>query len=673
MYFKTSFTLFLMLISTFLFSQKLENEEISEEFLTQIQQQIETDIDIIFLKEILNELLLNPINLNTTNKEELIRTRILTLNKIESILTFLSAGNQFVSVEELYSLPEFSEKDKIIFPFFTTKNSIDLKPEKSTYNHLLVISTGYQEDNSSYKYDYRKKYLGKPHSYFLRYTFQQNRGLSVGITLQNDYYEPFFSQYNKLKLQTSHSGFDYVSTWVRITPNKGHLKDVIVGNYALYFGQGMCFWNGYTINKSAYVTDIIKNREEVSPHTSAGEFQYLSGACFTVSINKHWKTIPFYSYKNINSKARLIDNEVSYSIDESGFHQNYNTNHFTKEQIIGIRNSLNFNNLYIGNTSYQQTYNHNINPQNGLYDKFEFRDKSINTTGLDYQYTLKNINLFGEYTVQSKGNLSGLSGASLLISNTIETSILYRNFHRSNYSPYGNPFRENSDPTNEKGIYWAIKNQLTKHITFRFYTDLSNSPWLKYLKNSPSYSKEILAQIEYYPHDKFSVYFRYKNENTQVNFRPDSLDLIYFNNNHLNSYRYHQQFIISKKITLRNRIELRQFKDDFQHRYNGYLIYQDFIFKNYSRFGINTRIAFAYIEDYKVRIYSNESSLPYSQANAVFTRNTLQWYLIFQYKISTHLKTWFKINVINGDYKENSNTLTLEKNYFTLTLKYDFL
>ena len=131
--------------------------------------------------------------------------------------------------------------------------------------------------------------------------------------------------------------------------------------------------------------------------------------------------------------------------------------------------------------------------------------------------------------------------------------------------------------------------------------------------------------------------------------------------------------MISKKITLRNRIELKQFSDEYQTNYNGYLIYQDIIYKKHSRFGINTRFAFAYIDDYKVRIYTNESSLPYSQTNSVFSRNTFQWYVIFQYKLSKNLKSWFKINVINGNYKEGSNAQTIVKNYFSLTLKYDLI
>lgn len=673
MYFKIILLLFLLVFSSEIYSQKIENEDVSEKILTQIQQQLDTDIDIIFLKDIVNELLLKPINLNTTTKEELIRIRFLTLNKIETIMRFLGDGNQFVSVDELFSLPEFNEHDKILSPLFTVQKKQESINDKSVYNHLAVFSTGHLDDHSTYKYDVRKNYLGKPQNYFFRYVFQQNKGLSVGLTLQNDYYEPFFSQYNRLKFQTSHNGFDYVSAWIKIIPKKGVLKEIIIGNYALYFGQGLCFWNGYTINKSSFVTDLIKNREEISPHTSAGEYQFLSGTCFTISTTKNWKTTPFVSFKKINSKERIINDEISYSIDESGIHQNYNTNYFTTEKIFGVRNSFNFNKFYVGNTTYSQEYNQPINPQNGLYDKFEFRQKSLLTTSFDYQLNIKKTSFFGEQTFQSQGIRSGLYGATITVSNAIETSILYRNFDKSNYGPYGNPFRENTEPCNEKGIYWGLKNQLTKDLTIRLYTDLSHSPWLKYLKNSPTQTKEIFAQLEYVPNEKFNAYFRYKKENTQLNYHPDSLDLIYFNNSNLNTYRYHQQYVISKKITLRNRLELKQFSDDFQTSYNGYLIYQDIIYKNYSRFGINTRFAFAYIEDYKVRIYTNESSLPYSQTNSVFSRNTFQWYVILQYKLTRHLKSWLKINVINGNYKEESNTQTIEKNYFTLTLKYDLI
>ena len=343
------------------------------------------------------------------------------------------------------------------------------------------------------------------------------------------------------------------------------------------------------------------------------------------------------------------------------------------EKIVGLRNSFNFKHFFIGNTSYLQQFNKITNPQNNLYDKFEFREKELKSASFDYQYSQQKFTFFGEQAFQDKGVKAGIHGVLLSLSNSTETSIIYRNFDESYFAPYANPFRESSDPTNEKGIYWGIKNQLLPFITIRLYVDISESPWLKYLKNGPTDTKETFVQFEYTPNEKYTSYFRFKNESTQSNYTIDSVELKLLNNTFSKTYRIHQQFIISKKITLRNRLEYKTYTDDFNIKYSGYLLYQDFIYKKNSRWGITTRVAFAFIEDYKVRIYTNESALPYSQTNSVFTRNTLQWYLIFQYKIAKNMKVWFKINLLNGDYKEESNTQILEKNYYSLTLKYDLI
>jgi hypothetical protein len=172
-----------------------------------------------------------------------------------------------------------------------------------------------------------------------------------------------------------------------------------------------------------------------------------------------------------------------------------------------------------------------------------------------------------------------------------DVSVVYRNIDKQYQSLYSNAFTENTNPTNEKGLYTGISLRPFPSWKVAAYADLYTFAWLKYEVDAPSFGKDYFIQLIYQPNKIWSIYTRFKNEAKQantslINSATHQLALIP-NQDWRTEYTLH----INKQITIRNRAEILWYDKKALDHEQGFLELAGLFYKPYKKsFAGNIRL-----------------------------------------------------------------------------------
>ena len=156
-------------------------------------------------------------------------------------------------------------------------------------------------------------------------------------------------------------------------------------------------------------------------------------------------------------------------------------------------------------------------------------------------------------------------------------------------------------------------------------------PWLKHRVSSPSTGRDYLYQIEFNPKKELSIYFRYKDEKKPENSddgkikRPIDVSK--------KQYRLHLSAKLNDNWEIRNRLELSEYNKSAKE--NGYLVYQDIIYKH-SRLPFTSSIRYALFDtdSYNTRIYAYENDILYAFSIPPYFNKGSRFYFNFRYKFN---------------------------------------
>jgi hypothetical protein len=218
-----------------------------------------------------------------------------------SILEYRDKNNGFASLVELKLIEGISkEQIYLSIPFLKTsikekysppinlknmskmgKQSIMLR-----YQRVLQTQAAYIPDENG-----ETSYLGSPERIFARYKYQFTNKIRAGITADKDAGEPFFTPPNQ-------QGFDFYSGFIQVQ-NQGIIKSLVLGDYALQFGQGLVLWNGFGMGKSTMTTNVSRFGKGVDKYSSTDENRFFRGAATSLQI-KNFELSVFFSSKKID-------------------------------------------------------------------------------------------------------------------------------------------------------------------------------------------------------------------------------------------------------------------------------------------------------------------------------------------------------------------------------------
>ncbi len=601
--------LFFLLLCFELAGQSDSIDILDESIFQLIEDATENSDDIEFFEQIEN-LMTNPIDLNTAGKSGLLKIPFINPITAESIITERKKRGRFNSVEDLARIKSIDDDLFILIrpllKIYSTNNELPAKsPIPFSFNFRSRIVSDIQERAGFINHNYNGS---KFKSYNRLKTIIGN--FSAGIILEKDPGEKLFN--------------DYFASYVEYkSPDQS--KIVLIGDYNLEFGQGLVLWSPYAFSKgSQAVVTPLKRGNDFRPHLSAEENLFFRGGVFSLSYNI-LRFCAFYSNKNID--ASLADDKII-TLLRSGYHR-------TKSEIANFK-KVNERNVGI---------NLHVNPYDALRIGFLFisnnfskeflKETKYEPSGHDLSFSSFNLNLhFDKLDLNGEISSNGKSFASIFnlflgFNDNINFLFSYRNYPPSYFNLYSNGFGEYGRTQNEYGFYIGLKIK-TDYGRFNIYHDAFNT-------SAPSYASEFPVS----GHD-FLVYYEnkfFKNSKLGLKFKSETKESNEKISNKVNiveesrsNYRIELNYKISKKIRGKSRFEICKV-NKFNNTESGFLTFQDIRLRYSELLLISSRIIFFETDSYNSRLYEFENDLRGMMTNSPLFGEGIRWYFMANLKL----------------------------------------
>ncbi len=648
------FSLILILNNKLIAQQDPVTKQTLEDLIEDIASSTDEELDYTSLYDDLNYFFNNPINLNKATQEELEKLKVLNDFQIKSLLDYIRKNGKMLSIYELQLVYGFSLSDiLLILPFVTISETKADDSFKFRYalkygnNQLFIRGQEVLEEQVGYSMvsdsallaSPNSRYLGSSYKIYAKYKYNYKDKIYWGITAEKDPGEEFFTGNNQ-------NGFDYYSAHLQVS-DIGFIKTITLGDFQAKFGQGLLLWSDMALGKTPYVLNVRKKAQGLKKYSSTNENVFMRGAGSTVSI-KNLELSAFYSNKNIDANIQdSIDNEIASvsSFQNSGYHSTpseITDKDAIGEQIIGANITFNHSLFKIGITGLTYKYDaellKDISPEN----QFDFQGDQNTIVSIDYQFSLMNLNFFGEEAISENGGKAFLNGMLVRLAPQISLSAVHRLYQRNFQSNYGNAFAESSGNRNESGLYFGLEIHPIKNWKVTAYYDNYKFEWLKFGVDAPSSGYDWFVQTDFAPNKNLSMYFRLKNEEKLVSQNIESgIDQLV--NQRLFKIRFNINSKISDRLSLKNRIETSSFSEENESSSYGYMVYQD-IFYNFRRIplSLNMRLAVFDTDSYDSRIYAYESDILYAFTIPAYYSKGTRTYFNLKYSITNFTDIWLK-------------------------------
>ncbi len=648
MFFK--FLLLLLLLS---YTADAQEDLLIKELLTDLVDDLPEDFDLSELTERLIFYKKHPINLNRTTKEELKDLCFLSPLQISNFWSYLSSNGKLIDVLELQAIASFdSTTVRRLLPFVHV-NDVDLKIKITAKNlselgenDIVIRYARTLEKQQGFRNLPGNRYLGGPEKILLRYKYNLDDRLTLSLVLEKDAGEKLISRPT-----------DFVSSNITIN-DLGLVKKLIIGDYALQFGQGLTLWSGFGFGKGPDVTSAAKKDIGLRPYSSANEYSFFRGVASKIDISKELAITTFWSLRKHD--AAITENSEQQSvlttINETGYHRTQtelkNENTIT-QNCQGMALVYQHGNLSLGAVGYQSNYSKKFVSDDAPYRLFNFTGNHLVNLGLNYNYSYRNIYFFGEVAKSLKSGLAVMNAVLISFSDQISGVFLHRNY-QPNYHSFFNQAPAESGGANENGFYGGLNISPSKKWMLSLYADYFKYPWLKFRVDAPSEGYEALAQLVYTPSKTFKAILRYKTELKQQNTSLE-VPINYLENVSKESFRMDVNWNLAKIFKLQNRFEIASFQKANTQPEFGYLIYQDLAMApSNSKFIANLRIAYFNTPSYNSRLYAYEDDILYNFSFGMYSGTGLRSYLNVKYKLLKTIDIWLRYAIF---YYQNITTI----------------
>lgn len=621
-------------------SSAQEDEKIKDA-IEAIAESTAEDEDLSELSERLANFRNRPINLNKTTAEELKSLFLLSPLQISNFFTYTSK-NRLLDVLELQAIPGFDiETINRVLPFVMLAKAEHYKVLKPgdllhTANHDLILRySSLLQEQKGFKDLPGSSYLGSPEKLLFRYRYNFQQLVSAALVVEKDAGEQLF---NKKR------GPDYFSAHVAFF-KLGRITKLVLGDYGMQFGQGLTLWSGFSFGKGPDVTSVAAKDAGLKPYTSANESAFFRGAASTIHLGKNVHLSTFFSFRNLDASLKAIP-EGGFSLSNiniSGLHRTQTelkNQASLRQRVYGGVLQYITDNLNIGVIGYHSDYKHQFTTGNQAYNKYAFSGRNLSNTGLHYNYTFRNIYLYGEIAHSIGSGKAIVNGAMASLSPRLSAVILHRSYDKTYHNFFSSAVGEGAETNNENGWYTGLNYLLPGSFTLSLYGDYFKFPWLKYRVSAPSAGYEILGQLSYTRGKIFKASLRFKQEQKQQN--PDAGS----NNEGLENlikhqYRLEWSLTINRKFSFHQRSEIAKYQKGIKNSETGYLVYQDAAYNPLSsRISGNIRIAVFNTPSYNSRIYAYEDNVLYSSGSAVYSGKGLRTFINARYKLNKKMDVW---------------------------------
>jgi len=659
---KARITFYLLIFSSLVFGQREEEKQaIIEQRIEFIGESLEdSDIDLTTFFDDLFAFYDNPINLNTTTQEELMRLHLLTDLQIVSLLHYRDFFGDFITIYELAAIEEIDHITlEMILPFITVnpvqKDNFQWKNAVRYGTHEILMryqNTFEQKEGYIPKSDSilalfpNRQYLGSSDRLYFRYRNTYKDRLSWGVTGDKDAGEEFFRG-------TQKQGFDFYSAHL-FARKLWKFNAVALGDYQVNVGQGLTIWSGFGIGKSANVMNGKRFATGLRPYTSVNENQFLRGGAVNLQFGG-WDMIYFASSKKVDANVNASDsldffdsNFSSFQI--SGLHRTPGemaNRKALQQTILGGEVAYRGENFRIGFSSVYTKFDQPLSIDTTGYKKFKFYGDQLLTSGINYRFYIRKMTLFGETAASDNLKVGTVNGFAWHVDPRLDLLVIYRNYDKAFQSLYSTGFSESSDNTGERGIYIGAQARINKRLSVNAYYDQFKFTYYKWLTNDVSIGREFFGQLNFEPRRGSSFYLRLRNKVTERNTKDDVFGVKGQVQIIKNTVRLNYDQRINNQWSFKTRVEWvgHQYGDV---KSSGFVFFQDLKFSlKKIPLTIYGRYAIFDTDNYDSRIYAYENDLLGVFSIPSYYYKGIRTYLMLKYDIGRTVDIWLRWDVFS--------------------------
>lgn len=602
----------------------------------------------------------DPLDINNATEEELVTFGLFSAIQIQALLLYRKRFGQIFSLYEMQGIPTFDVKTIVrMTPYISV--SATKEQEKMDFKRMFKYSrhqifARYQRTLEQQK-GYRplepgetgSRFLGSPDKFYLRYRMTYKDRMSFGLTMEKDAGEEFFTGSNP-------QGFDYYSGHFYLKKISKNVHSIALGDFQVYFGQGLTIWGGFGIRKGAQVLNVKRISLPIKPYTSVNEALFMRGGAghFQFLKEKNLEVTVFGSYRrrdaNLGSQIDSLVGDLDFavtSLQEIGFHRT--EGEIFDENAIGfvtsgVRVGYSGKSWKIaGNFVHNYLTNALERDNPALYQQFNFTGQQSFNASLDYSFRYRNLQFFGETATNEKGGLATLNSILVDLDPRVSLAVLHRYYDKSYYTLNGNAFGEGSNASNESGLYLGLETRLGAGVKFSTYFDVFQFDWLRYQIDAPTKGYEVFGKLEYSPNYYVSMYAQYRFERKGKNLSGNTTKIDQIINHDKQNLRFHFSYNVSSQFALRYRIEFSFYED--QEFSKGFMIYQDLVFKpKFIPLKAQVRLAFFDTDNYDTRIYAYENDVLYAFSVPAYSGKGLRYYFNLSYRINRNFSVWLRFS-----------------------------
>lgn len=633
--------------------------ELLQQRLEALAEQPGSETDLAGIAGHIERYRLDPLHLNAASAEELREFLFLDERQIFHLLEYRENYGPLLSIFELPSIHGFNRDiAESLIPYIT------LEPEKEKNRFRLSDMLRYGRNGFDIRYErileqregYREDpvadYVGSPDKLNFRYRFNYGRQVRIGITAEKDPGEKMFVY--DLPDSLSKNGFraptDFFSFHVEVK-RKGVIRQIVIGDYHLRFGQGLTLWNGFAFGKSSETIRIKKYGTGISPSSSSDENRFFRGLAISLGTG-NLRFSCFYSSNRIDGTpaaehADAPDPDIG-SLYESGLHRTATENlkkDLLTAGVFGGHARFIKNRMSIGLTGYSTSFSTPILEGMRLYQQYNFSGRYNLNGGLDYFCLIGKGSLFGEISASANGAIAFLSGYTNKLHPLVEFTMLYRNYPKDYQNLYSSAFSENSKSRNETGFYAGFRILLSKWLNLSIYSDVFKSAWFTYNSDAPSVGNELLVQADMKIPGFNLISIRYKRESlnrADIDASGYTQKMGFRTGDRL---RIHAEYPVSGSVTLRSRAEYRLNHTPDSPTRAGQLYYQDILWTSRKLpLSFSLRYTLFQTDSWDERLYAFENDIPWSFSVPAYYSAGRKFYVLLRYQISKSFKIWMRFS-----------------------------
>lgn len=649
------FTYFLLLLSGMMARGQTPEQPLNDQLIEDIAASTASDFEFNTLGDYLESLRYDPLNINTAGPEALQMLQLLSDQQIAALIQYRKWYGDLLSIYELQAVQHFD-----LQTVYQLAPYIEATPSHDEDNWRLANAWKYARQQLFMRFQQqlepqlgytlpdtvdRSRYLGNPHRYYLRYQYRYSRNLSAGFTMEKDPGEPIFDSLIP--------GPDYASAHIFLR-NKGRLKALALGDYAVNMGQGLMMWSGFGFNKSPYPMSVQRNGYTIQPYTSVNEALFFRGVAATYQLATKWQASAFVSRKALDGNINAQDTSdlegtitAITSIQASGYHRTANEI-ADKNAITGtvaggeIQYQGRFFNIGImaAHTDLSAT----LIPREDLYRSFQFRGGQLTNAGLHYTSLFRDVMVFGEIAHSLGSGWAQLHGLNYSLDDRTAISLVYRNYDRNYQSLYSQSFGETSGTNNETGLYMGFSSSIAPKFTLAGYVDIFRFPWLRFRTDAPSHGVEYLGQLTYSLGWGSDVYLRGRHEIKYQNKTDNATPMDYLIARRRSEVRIHLRKEVNSRIAIRSRAVYSRYQEGEEPAEHGFMIFQDLQYDlRKVPLSFDVRFALFDAESFDTRMYAYESDVLYSFSVPAYSGEGTRWYVLANWEPSRHLELWVRL------------------------------